>query len=188
MLFGGKNAKAQSAMEYLMTYGWAILIIAIVLAALFALGVFSSGSFIGTSCIAASGFQCSNPLLHSSTFTATLGQSTGTTWTSANVVFVSGGGTPPAIGTNGLTNGGSGTCADNANSLTSGATFTASFTGFANGASSIASTGTVTCTSLSTSYSTVGSAISGSLWAAYQIAGTSGTLWTQVATVTLKAT
>jgi hypothetical protein len=30
--------KAQSAMEYLMTYGWAILIIAVVLAALFALG------------------------------------------------------------------------------------------------------------------------------------------------------
>ncbi len=32
--------KAQSAMEYLMTYGWAILIIAVVLGALFELGVF----------------------------------------------------------------------------------------------------------------------------------------------------
>ena len=38
-------ARAQSAMEYLMTYGWAILIIAIVLAALFQLGVFSSSTF-----------------------------------------------------------------------------------------------------------------------------------------------
>ena len=37
--------RAQSAMEYLMTYGWAILIIAIVLAALFQLGVFSSSTF-----------------------------------------------------------------------------------------------------------------------------------------------
>ncbi len=37
--------KAQSAMEYLMTYGWAILIIAIVLSALFQLGVFSGNSF-----------------------------------------------------------------------------------------------------------------------------------------------
>ena len=37
--------RAQSAMEYLMTYGWAILIIAIVLAALFQLGVFSSNTF-----------------------------------------------------------------------------------------------------------------------------------------------
>ncbi len=33
--------KNQSAMEYLMTYGWAILVIAVVLAALFQLGVFN---------------------------------------------------------------------------------------------------------------------------------------------------
>jgi hypothetical protein len=37
--------KAQSAMEYLMTYGWSILIIAVVLGVLFQLGVFSSSSF-----------------------------------------------------------------------------------------------------------------------------------------------
>ncbi len=37
--------KSQSAMEYLMTYGWAILIIAVVLAILFQLGVFSGGNF-----------------------------------------------------------------------------------------------------------------------------------------------
>ncbi len=40
-----KNPKAQSAMEYLMTYGWAILIIAVVLGALFQLGVFNAGTF-----------------------------------------------------------------------------------------------------------------------------------------------
>lgn len=34
--------KAQSAMEYLMTYGWAILIIAVVLGALYQLGIFST--------------------------------------------------------------------------------------------------------------------------------------------------
>ncbi len=39
------KTQAQSAMEYLMTYGWAILIIAIVLGALFSLGVFSSSNF-----------------------------------------------------------------------------------------------------------------------------------------------
>jgi len=33
--------KAQTAMEYLMTYGWAILIIIVVVAALYSLGVFS---------------------------------------------------------------------------------------------------------------------------------------------------
>ncbi len=79
-MFG--NKKAQSAMEYLMTYGWAILIIAIVLAALFSLGVFSSSSFTGTVCVASSGFLCSNPILHAGNFVATIGQATGTNWNS----------------------------------------------------------------------------------------------------------
>ena len=38
--------KAQSAMEYLMTYGWAILIIAVVLGARFELGVFNGTFFM----------------------------------------------------------------------------------------------------------------------------------------------
>ena len=38
------DIKSQSAMEYLMTYGWAILIIAIVLGTLYQLGVFTSAS------------------------------------------------------------------------------------------------------------------------------------------------
>jgi len=43
--FKKASAKAQSAMEYLMTYGWAILIISVVLAALFQLGVFNPMTF-----------------------------------------------------------------------------------------------------------------------------------------------
>ncbi|MGC8628656.1 MAG: LamG-like jellyroll fold domain-containing protein [Candidatus Micrarchaeia archaeon] len=43
--FLAKASKAQSAMEYLMTYGWAILIIAVVLGALFQLGVFNANNF-----------------------------------------------------------------------------------------------------------------------------------------------
>lgn len=39
------KSKLQSAMEYLMTYGWAILIIAVVLGALFQLGIFNASSF-----------------------------------------------------------------------------------------------------------------------------------------------
>ena len=39
------RVRSQSAMEYLMTYGWAILIIAVVLAALFELGVFNPMTF-----------------------------------------------------------------------------------------------------------------------------------------------
>ena len=73
--------KAQSAMEYLMTYGWAILIIAVVLGALFSLGVFSSTSLLGTSCIATPGYLCQSPLLSHSTggLTITFGQNTGST-------------------------------------------------------------------------------------------------------------
>ena len=41
-----RRLESQSAMEYLMTYGWAILIIAVVLAVLFQLGVFSGGNFL----------------------------------------------------------------------------------------------------------------------------------------------
>ncbi len=55
-----KKFKLQSAMEYLMTYGWAILVIAIVLVALYALGVFNGSAFLHPSCVAASGYICTN--------------------------------------------------------------------------------------------------------------------------------
>ena len=42
-----KTKKAQSAMEYLMTYGWAILIVIIVAAALYALGIFNPATYTG---------------------------------------------------------------------------------------------------------------------------------------------
>ncbi len=81
------STKLQSAMEYLMTYGWAILIIAIVLIALFSLGVFSNAN-LGTSCIAESGFECngltltnivpsSAPVNSLATLSFTVGQATG---------------------------------------------------------------------------------------------------------------
>ena len=81
-----KRIKAQSAMEYLMTYGWAILIIAVVLGALFSLGVFSGSSLIGTSCVAAPGYYCQSPVLSTSgTLTFTFGQNTGSTMYSATL-------------------------------------------------------------------------------------------------------
>lgn len=55
--------KLQSAMEYLITYGWAILIISIVLAALFSLGVFNPSQFAGQECVLSSGFSCLSYLL-----------------------------------------------------------------------------------------------------------------------------
>jgi hypothetical protein len=54
------EVKAQSAIEYLMTYGWAILIMAVILSALFVLGVFNPGSFTGQECLMQAGFSCLN--------------------------------------------------------------------------------------------------------------------------------
>ena len=49
--------KSQSALEYLMTYGWAILIIVIVAGGLYSLGVFSPSNSAGTTITGFSGFQ-----------------------------------------------------------------------------------------------------------------------------------
>ena len=74
----GLMIRAQSAIEYLTTYGWAIIIIAIVLVALYNLGVFSPGSFVNTTCIFPAEFGCLNAVLYSSTdnINITLQQST----------------------------------------------------------------------------------------------------------------
>ena len=46
--------KAQAGLDFLMTYGWALLLIVLVVGALFALGIFDIGSFTGSR---ASGFS-----------------------------------------------------------------------------------------------------------------------------------
>ncbi|MBL7160267.1 MAG: hypothetical protein ISS93_00240 [Candidatus Aenigmarchaeota archaeon] len=43
-----RNKKGQAAMEYLMTYGWAILIVIIVAAVLFSLGIFNPSTYTTT--------------------------------------------------------------------------------------------------------------------------------------------
>lgn len=49
-----RQKKGQGAMEYLMTYGWALLVIVVVGAALFALGVLNPTTYTQTRC---QGFQ-----------------------------------------------------------------------------------------------------------------------------------
>ena len=72
--------RSQSAMEYLMTYGWAVLIIAVVLAAMYNLGVFNSSTVTGTTCTGATGFTCQSPsLVTNGTMTFLFGQLTGKT-------------------------------------------------------------------------------------------------------------
>jgi hypothetical protein len=77
-------------MEYLMTYGWAILIIAVVLAALFSLNVFNAGAQLGTSCIGQPGFSCSQPIINQAgSLSFTLGQGIGYTTYNAMLSCVS---------------------------------------------------------------------------------------------------
>ena len=69
--------RSQSAMEYLMTYGWAILIIAIALMALYAMGLFSPKTLVSTSCVFPADFSCMNSqLLPNGNFSINLEQST----------------------------------------------------------------------------------------------------------------
>ncbi len=91
--------KAQSAMEYLMTYGWAILIIAVVLAALFELGVFNGSNLSPQACIAQAGFVCRNPVYTSNGITFAFGQTTGRDYY-GNWVFVASQG--EALNSNGV--------------------------------------------------------------------------------------
>jgi hypothetical protein len=168
-----RTRKAQSAMEYLMTYGWAILIIAVVLGALFSLGVFSSGNLQGTGCRAFSGYTCLNPVLHGGTFTATIGQASGIQWSTANVIFVGYG-----VGTSGLTTASfAASCAQAIGALFHGQIVSLSLTGYLSATPS-------TCTSFT---STVGSAQAGSIWACYATSGSACIYMTQIATVNVKA-
>ncbi len=50
--------RLQSAMEYLMTYSWALLVIALVLVVLFSLGLFNPSSVVTSQCILPAGLSC----------------------------------------------------------------------------------------------------------------------------------
>jgi len=65
MEIGKANNRLQSSIEYLSTYGWAILILAVVIAALAVLGFFSPQSAAGTTCVINQGFTCTQPYLSS---------------------------------------------------------------------------------------------------------------------------
>ncbi len=103
------NAKtrAQSAMEYLMTYGWAIIIILVVLGILYLLNVFTPNSLIGSVCTPQFKYVCQSAVLASDGQLSFLfGQNTGSTeynlafacTASSNVSsgqpYVAGGGNP----------------------------------------------------------------------------------------------
>jgi len=52
--------KGQAAMEFLMTYGWAILTVLIAIAALAYFGVLNPGKYVPSSCVLAPGLGCND--------------------------------------------------------------------------------------------------------------------------------
>jgi len=73
-----RRLRGQAAMEFLMTYGWAVLILVVVIAILFYLGVFSPGDSAVKSCVFPSGFTCTEFDVDSSgSLFLDLGQGTG---------------------------------------------------------------------------------------------------------------
>jgi hypothetical protein len=53
------NKKGQAAMEFLMTYGWAILVVLIAIGALAYFGVLNPGKYLPNSCTISNQFGCS---------------------------------------------------------------------------------------------------------------------------------
>ena len=155
----------QSAMEYLMTYGWAMLVIAVILIALYALGVFNGSLLRTNGCVATSGFECSNPVYEHNTGNVVVifGQDTGQTWTTANIAFVN-------------------------QSFTSNVLIT----GIAGLPQSVIANGLITSTPIQVSIPisgpvSIGTPMSGYFWVSYTTRASPSTLYQEVAIVTLKA-
>ncbi len=71
------NKRAQGAVEYLMTYSWALLIIAVVVAIIIYLGILSPSTFVKSECIVPADFNCIQANLYSNGILfINLGQST----------------------------------------------------------------------------------------------------------------
>lgn len=167
--------KLQSAMEYLMTYGWALLIISIVIVALVSIGVFN-GSPLGTTCIASPGFTCAVQTFSqaSGNLTVTIGQDSGTPWTTANVVFINAS-QESSVQSTGLTT----------------AMLTPQTAGPSNNIVSGLPSGTTTTVTLSVigaGQAHVGQGISGYIWVQYTTGSSGGAVTqAQLASVTAKA-
>ncbi|MBW3012096.1 hypothetical protein KY311_02845 [Candidatus Woesearchaeota archaeon] len=86
------NKKAQAATEFLMTYGWAILVVGVAIAALAYFGVLSPTKFLPSKCTFPSGIACIDHKVSTSEITMILQNSLGYTITvdSINLTDASG--------------------------------------------------------------------------------------------------
>ena len=63
----GEQYRGQSSVEYLMTYGWAFIILLAVIAILYSFGVFNPQQYMGEECLFQPSLQCKSMSLSSST-------------------------------------------------------------------------------------------------------------------------
>ena len=76
-----KQRRSQAAMEFLMTYGWAILVVLAAIAALAYFGVLSPEKFLGEQCIVEPGLACTSSKVEPAKITLVLAQNKGKTIT-----------------------------------------------------------------------------------------------------------
>ena len=80
-----KKNKSQAAMEFLMTYGWAILVVLAAIAALAYFGVLSPEKFLPQKCILVPGLVCQQHKVEPTKITLVITQSLGRTITVTNI-------------------------------------------------------------------------------------------------------
>ena len=72
-----RHKKSQAAMEFLMTYGWAILVVLAAIAALAYFGVLSPEKFLPEKCLIETGFTCISSKVESAQSTIVLSNGLG---------------------------------------------------------------------------------------------------------------
>lgn len=101
--------KSQAAMEFLMTYGWALLVILAAIGALAYFGVINPSRFLPTKCILATGFSCGEYKIGVDKIYLSVENNLGVDLTSLNITINSTGGSDVSCNeekdVNGLANG-----------------------------------------------------------------------------------
>ncbi len=84
-----RSKRAQAAMEFLMTYGWAILVVLAAIAALAYFGVLSPEKFLGEKCIVDPGLACISNKVEPTKITLVIAQNKGKTITVNSIAVAS---------------------------------------------------------------------------------------------------